>query len=101
LAAIGTFGAGVVAAGALAGGAAGLVTNVALGVVVAGVSLVIVSSGGGCDMPLYELGFCAVWPFRFRENAASPVTRAAVTLRFFILIHTPYGYRLSISHQLP
>jgi hypothetical protein len=45
---------------AFAGAAAGLADNLADGVAVAGASLVIVSSGGGCDTPVYGLGFCAV-----------------------------------------
>src|SRR5271165_3239935 len=67
LGAVGTLGTEVAVAGAAAGAgvgagcaAGGLVAKVALGVAVAAVSLVIVSSGGGCETPEYELGFCGV-----------------------------------------
>ena len=52
--------AGAGACAGAAGAAAGLVVNFAAGVAGRVASLVIVSSGGGCDTPVYGLGFCAV-----------------------------------------
>jgi hypothetical protein len=99
LAATGTFGAGALgaeaaaagvgAAAGVAGDAAGLVTKVALGVAVAGVSLVIVSSGGGCDTPLYEVGFCVLCARRQSEQAATPAIKTIAIRRFLMLTYTP------------
>jgi hypothetical protein len=103
LATVGTLGVGIAAAGATAGagagcGVAGLVTKVALGAAVAGVSLVIVSSGGGCDTPLYELGFCVLCACRQGDNAATPATSAATTLSFLIIYsHSGRIQRFNIS----